>query len=60
MCILIVLILLKLYARINMFYLCYKNFDNKRLREELQRELPSVADFESAHIAFKVILNRRE
>ena len=43
-----------------MFYLCYKNFDNKRLREELQRELPSASDFESVHIAFKVILNQRE
>ena len=43
-----------------MFCLCCKNFDNKRFREELQKKLPSVSDFKSVHIAFKVILNQRE
>ena len=41
-----------------MFYRCYKNFDNKKFEEELQKQLLSVSDFESFHFAFKVILNR--
>ena len=41
-----------------MFYRCYKNFDNKRFEEELQRKLLSVSHFESFHFAFKVILNQ--
>ena len=41
-----------------MFYRCYKNFDNKKFEEELQKQLLSVSDFESFHFAFKVILNQ--
>ena len=40
------------------FYRCYKNFDNKRFEEELQKQLLSVSDFESFQFAFKVILNQ--
>ena len=29
-----------------MFYRCYKNFDNKKFEEELQKQLLSVSDFE--------------
>ena len=41
-----------------MLYRCYKNFDNKKFEEELQKKLLSVSDFESFHFAFKVILNK--
>ena len=41
-----------------MFYRCYKNFDNKRFEEELQKQSLSVSDFESFQFAFKVILNQ--
>ena len=41
-----------------MFYRRYKNFDNKRFEEELQKQLLSVSDFESFHFALKVILNQ--
>ena len=41
-----------------MFYRCYKNFDNKKFEEELQKQLLSVSDFESFQFAFKVILNQ--
>ena len=37
-----------------MFYRYYKNFNNKRFEEELQKQLLSISDFES----FKVILNQ--
>ena len=41
-----------------MFYRYYKNFNNKRFEEELQKQLLSTSDFESFHFAFKVILNQ--
>ena len=41
-----------------MFYRCYRNFDNKTFEEELQKQLPSVSDFESFQFAFKVTLNQ--
>ena len=41
-----------------MFYRCYRNFDSKKFEEELQKQLPSVSDFESFQFAFKVILNQ--
>ena len=41
-----------------MFYRCCRNFGNKKFEEELQRQLPSVSDFESFQFAFKVILNQ--
>ena len=41
-----------------MFYRCYKNFDIKRFEEELQKQLPSVPDFESFQFAFRAILNQ--
>ena len=41
-----------------MFYRCYRNFDNKKFEEELQKQLPSVSDFESLQFAFNVILNQ--
>ena len=41
-----------------MFYRCYRNFDNKKFEEELQKQLLSVSDFESFQFAFKVILNQ--
>ena len=41
-----------------MLYHCYRNFDNKKFEEELQKQLPSVSDFESFQFAFKVILNQ--
>ena len=41
-----------------MFYRRYRNFDNKEFEEELQKQLPSVSDFESFQFAFKVILNQ--
>ena len=41
-----------------MFYRRYKNFDNKRFEEELQKQLLSVSDFESFHFLFKVISNQ--
>ena len=41
-----------------MFYRCYKNFYNKKFEEELQKQLPSVSDFESFQFAIKVILNQ--
>ena len=41
-----------------MFYRCYKNFDNKKFEEELQKQILSVSDFESFHFAFKVITNQ--
>ena len=40
------------------FYRCYRNFDNKKFEEELQKQLLSVSDFESFHFAFKVTLNK--
>ena len=40
-----------------MFYRCYRNFDNKKFEEELQKQLTSVSNFESFEFAFKVILN---
>ena len=40
------------------FYRCYKNFDNKKFEEEVQKQLLSVSDFESFQFAFKVILNQ--
>ena len=40
-----------------MFYRCYRNFDKKKFEEELQKQLPSMSDFESFQFAFKVILN---
>ena len=40
-----------------MFYRCYGNFDNKKFEEELQKQLPSVSDFESFQFAFKVSLH---
>ena len=36
-----------------MFYRCYRNFDKKKFEEELQKQLPSVSDFESFQFAFK-------
>ena len=41
-----------------MFCHCYRNFDNKRFEEELQKPLLSVSDFESFQFKFKVILNQ--
>ena len=41
-----------------MFYRCYRNFDNKKFEEELEKQLPSVSDFESFQFAFKFILNQ--
>ena len=41
-----------------MFYRYYRNFDNKKFEEELQKQLPSASDFESFQFAFKVILNQ--
>ena len=41
-----------------MFYGCYRNFGNKKSEEKLQKQLPSVSDFESFQFAFKVILNQ--
>ena len=41
-----------------MLYRSYRNFDNKMFEEELQKQLPSVSDFESFQITFKVILNQ--
>ena len=41
-----------------MFYRCYRNFDNKKFEEQLQKQLPSVSGFESFQFAFKVILNQ--
>ena len=42
-----------------MFYrFIYRNFDNKKFEDELQKQLPSVSDFESFQFAFKVILNQ--
>ena len=41
-----------------MFYRYYKNFDNKRFEEELQKQLLSVSNFEPFQFAFKVILNQ--
>ena len=41
-----------------MFYRCYRNFDNKKFEEELQKQLPSVLDFESSQFALKAILNQ--
>ena len=41
-----------------MFYRLYRNFDNKKFVEELQKQLLSVSDFESFQFAFKVILNQ--
>ena len=41
-----------------MFYRCYRNFDNKRFEEELQKQLLSVSDFELFQFAFKIILNQ--
>ena len=41
-----------------MFYRCYRNFDNKKFEQELQKHLPSVSDFESFQFAFKVISNQ--
>ena len=29
-----------------MFYRCYRNFDNKKFEEELQKQLPLVSDIE--------------
>ena len=40
------------------FYRCYRNFDNKKFEEELQKQLPSVSDFESFQFSFRVILNQ--
>ena len=40
------------------FQRCYRNFDNKKFGEELQKILPSVSDFESFQFAYKVILNQ--
>ena len=40
------------------FHRCYKNFDDKKFEEELQKQLPSVPDFESFQFAFQVILNQ--
>ena len=40
-----------------MFYRRYRNFDNKKFEEELQKRLPSVSDCESFQFAFKVIVN---
>ena len=39
-------------------YRCYRNFDNKKFEEKLQKQLPSVSDFESFQFAFKIILNQ--
>ena len=41
-----------------MFCRCYKNFDNKKSEDELQKKLLSVSDFESFHFSLKVILNK--
>ena len=41
-----------------MFYRCYRKFDNKKFEEELQKQLPSVLDFESSQFALKAILNQ--
>ena len=41
-----------------MFYRCYRNFDNKKFEEELQKQLLSVSNFESFQFPFKVILNQ--
>ena len=40
------------------FYRCYRNFDNKKFEEELQKQLLSVSDFESFQFGFKFILNQ--
>ena len=42
----------------NMFYRYHRNFDNKTFEEELQKQLPSVSEFESFQFQFKVILNQ--
>ena len=39
------------------FYGCYKNFDDKKLEEELRKQLSSVQDFESFHLPFKLTLD---
>ena len=41
-----------------MFYRCYKNFDNNRFEEELQKKSLTVSDFESFCFAFKVTVNQ--
>ena len=41
-----------------MFYRCYRNFENKKIEEELQEQIPSVPDIESFQFAFKFILNQ--
>ena len=41
-----------------MFYRCYRNFGNKKFEEELEKQLPSVSDFESFQFSFKVITNQ--
>ena len=43
-----------------MFYRCYRNFDNKKFEEELQKQVPPVSDFESFQFAITVILNHFE
>ena len=39
-------------------YHCYRNFYNKKFKEELQKQLTSVSGFESFQFAFKVILSQ--
>ena len=34
-------------------YRCYRNFYNKKFEEELQKQLPSVPDFETFQFALK-------
>ena len=41
-----------------MLYHCYRNSDNKRVEEGLEKQLPSVSCFESFQLVFKVILNQ--
>ena len=41
-----------------MFYRCYKNFDNNRFEEELQKKSLTVSDFGSFCFAFKVTVNQ--
>ena len=42
----------------NMFYRCYKNFENGKFEEEIKNPLVPMSGFESFHLAFKFNLNQ--